>query len=455
MPVKTKGLLVFLLLVSFCGCSSTPERHVVVSPERGAETIPLVSKKLLNKRIDFLTNLLRDKNLPFKDREIASNLLGAYKSLQKASQGELEEEEYRDTLNTFLHYLSLVDKNYFDREMSGTHERSEALRLFADERDKIVDTYISGDFKGVIKRCLRLKAEFGPSALTPDIALLFALSLAEEGMLEQAINIGEGVIHSMDAMPDLLHLRARMAELQLKAGKREKARFVYERLTDILDEQVAILKSLERKIKESPAPTSGPEKMSRQPEERPREPYEAKRTDAEFHQHVDSLIQGHKFGEAMDLLVSKREEAQTGAEIEALELEIQRVERAEEKYIEEKIASISLREETLEKTRTLLANEQLEQAISNLDELEAQEEDSREIRELREQAVERLINRERNKAAKLFLAARDTQDPIKKREYLQSSYEILNALVDKYPSSPLNEKLKDHITKVTEELEKL
>ncbi len=138
-----------------------------------------------------------------------------------------------------------------------------------------------------------------------------------------------------------------------------------------------------------------------------------------------------------------------------MEQAIGSVERAEEKYIEEKIASISLREETLESTRKLLDNEQLEEAISNLNALEAQGEDSREIREIKEQAIERLINRERNRAAKLFLAARRTQDPEKKEEYLRSSYEILNALIDKYPSSPLNEKLKNHIAKVSEELEKL
>jgi len=155
------------------------------------------------------------------------------------------------------------------------------------------------------------------------------------------------------------------------------------------------------------------------------------------------------------LLVAKMHENQSGAENEALEQAIKSVERAEEKYIEEKIASISMREENLALARKLLENEQLEEAISNLNDLEEQEEGSREIRELREQAIERLINRERNKAAKLYLAAKKSRDPAKKEEYLRSSYEILNALVDKYPSSPLNNKIKDHIEKVEEELEKL
>jgi hypothetical protein len=452
---KTKGFLLILLLACLFGCASTPERDIVVSPRPKAQTVPLVSDQLLDERIRFLTRLLEEENLPVKDRKIASNLLEAYKSVKTASRGSLEEEEYRRTLSSFFHYLSLVDKNYFDEEKSGIRDYSDAIRLFANERDKIVDTYISGDFKGVIKKCLKLKAEFGPDALTPEIALLFALSLAEEGMLEQAINIGDGAIHAMGTMPDLTRLRARMAELQLRAGKKEKARLVYEKLTDTLDEQIVMLRSLDKKIREMPATGPGLEGIERQKQSIPKEPYRVERTDDEFLKQVDNLVQEHRFGEAMDLLVSKRDEAQSGAEIEVLEQAIKSVELAEEKYIEEKIASISMREETLKLARKLLDNEQLEEAISNLSALEAQEEGSREIRELREQAIERLINRERNRAAKLFLAARDTQDPAKKEEYLRSSYEILNALLDKYPSSPLNKKLKDHIAKVTEELEKL
>ena len=454
---KTKGFLLILLLACLFGCGSTPEKHVVVSPPSKAETIPLASNQLLDERISFLKGLLEEGSLSDKGEKISSNLLEAYRTLKRGSQGRLEQEEYQKTLSSFFHHLNLIDENYFDKGKSGIHDYSEAIRLFSKEKDQIVDTYVSGDSKGVIKECLKLKAEFGPHALTPEIALLFALSLAEEGMLQQAINIGEGVIHTIDSMPDLINLRARLAELQLKAGKKEKAQRVYEKLTDTLDEQVAVLKSLEKKIREAPVTPAPPELKGTAEQQKtgPEESYPEQRKEDAFFQHIEKLVQDQKFGEAMDLLVSKRDETQSGAEIETLEQAIKSVERAEEKYIEEKIASISMREENLALARKLLENEQLEEAISNLNALEEQEEDSREIRELREQAIERLINRERNKAAKLYLAAKKSRDPAKKEEYLRSSYEILNTLVDKYPSSPLNKKIKDHIEKVEEELEKL
>jgi outer membrane protein assembly factor BamD (BamD/ComL family) len=69
-------------------------------------------------------------------------------------------------------------------------------------------------------------------------------------------------------------------------------------------------------------------------------------------------------------------------------------------------------------------------------------------------AMEKIINRERNKAAKLFLDARNTKDPAKKEEMLNSSYNILKAVADKYPSSPLIPKVRDNMNQVTRELAK-
>jgi outer membrane protein assembly factor BamD (BamD/ComL family) len=78
-----------------------------------------------------------------------------------------------------------------------------------------------------------------------------------------------------------------------------------------------------------------------------------------------------------------------------------------------------------------------------------------EVRELKNSTVEKIINRERNKAAKLFLTARNTKNPAKKEELLNSSYNTLKAVADKYPSSPLIPKVYDHMLQVTKELAKL
>jgi len=111
--------------------------------------------------------------------------------------------------------------------------------------------------------------------------------------------------------------------------------------------------------------------------------------------------------------------------------------------------------ETRETARQMIEEENYEAAINAFSKVEASQELDAESRELRERAVESLINKERNRAAELFLAARKAGDPSKKKELLDSAYNILKALIDKYPSSPLNQKLKSHIAIVQNELDSL
>ncbi len=110
------------------------------------------------------------------------------------------------------------------------------------------------------------------------------------------------------------------------------------------------------------------------------------------------------------------------------------------------------KQDALKGAFALIRSEKYEEALLKLDELPSSDP---EVKELKNTAVERLINRERNKAAKLFLAARNAKDPAKKEELLNSSYNILQAVADKYPSSPLIPKVQDHMNQVTKELVKV
>ena len=74
---------------------------------------------------------------------------------------------------------------------------------------------------------------------------------------------------------------------------------------------------------------------------------------------------------------------------------------------------------------------------------------------LRALAVEKLVNRERNRAAKLFLMAKQAKEPSEKEALLLSSRNILKTLLEKYPSSSFSEKINSHIAIIEEELAKL
>ncbi len=462
MKKQIRSLLVFFFVFAF-GCIPVPERRVVVTPEPSVVPAPLFPADLLEEKIGFLSKILKKEDLTEKDREIASSLLDTYKSVKSISTGAFKEAEYQKVVRALLNNLNVLDEIYFSKQEERTKDYSRSISLFAAKKKEIQEVYALGDSKGVINHCLELKAVLGPDALTAEISLMFALSLAKVGMLTEAKSIIEGIVPELDTSPDLNYLRAGIAELQLRLGEREKAIQVCKKLTDTLNQQESVLQALNKRI--SRAQVEDREIDAPPPFRTGLEAHAQAQSDYELTTQpegnadqilyeVEQLIRARKFGEAWDLLVLKRGTVSSETGLKIIDQALKRLERAQEEYLEETISMISEKKEAVQMARKFLDEEKYEQAISSLDTLSEREE-SYEIKELREQAVESLINRERNRAAKIFLTARRTQDPEKKEGYLRSSYNILNALIEKYPSSPLINKVKSHLEKVEEELEKL
>jgi hypothetical protein len=460
---KTIGFLMVLLFIFAFGCVPVSDRRVVVVPESGIAPSSLFPQELLDEKITFLNNILEKEDLTEKDREIASSLLDTYKSVKSISAGAFKEAEYQKIVRALLNNLNVLDQIYFSKQEERAKDYSRAISLFAAKKKEIQEAYALGDSKGVINHCLELKAVLGPDALTAEISLMFALSLAKVGMLTEAKSIIEGIVPELDTSPDLNGLRASIAELQLRLGDREKAIQVYKKLTDTLHEQEVVLQALNNRI--SRAPVEDREIEAPPPFRTGLEAHAQAQSDYELTTQpegnvdqilyeVEQLIRERKFGEAWDLLVLKRGTVSSETGLKIIDQAMKRLERAQEEYLEETISMITEKKEAVQIARKFLDEEKYEQAISSLDTLSEREE-SHEIKELREQAVESLINRERNRAAKIFLTARRTTDPEKKEEYLRSSYNILKELIEKYPSSPLINKVNSHLEKVKEELEKL
>ncbi len=233
--------LIFLWISGF-GCTHVTKRDRPPIDE----TTPLFPISMLDERISSLEDIQNAQDVSEYDKKIASDLLRVYKSLRDVSSDQLTEDEYRDTIYDLFLYLNLMDQNYFSQKLGMSHY-SKAVTHFAERGNDILDTYLSGDYSGVVDKCLELKKDFGPDARTPDIGLLFALSLAKEGMLEDAISIGDEIAYELEASPDLAYLRVRMAEWQLSLGREDKALRIYDKLTDDLDEKEALLKGHPKK----------------------------------------------------------------------------------------------------------------------------------------------------------------------------------------------------------------
>ena len=100
----------------------------------------------------------------------------------------------------------------------------------------------------------------------------------------------------------------------------------------------------------------------------------------------------------------------------------------------------------------LIRQENFEQALAILNAVKVE---NKKIDQLKNQAIEGIINRERNKAAKLFLLAKETKQIEEKRKYLEEAYRILEALILQYPDSPLIKRVKENLDRVEEEIKNL
>ncbi|MCK5723966.1 MAG: hypothetical protein KAI84_15650, partial [Gammaproteobacteria bacterium] len=351
---------------------------MVVVPESGIAPSSLFPQELLDEKITFLNNILEKEDLTEKDREIASSLLDTYKSVKSISAGTFKEADYQKVVRSLLNNLNILDEIYFSKQEERAKDYSRSISLFAAKKKEIQEAYALGDSKGVINHCLELKAVLGPDALTAEISLMFALSLAKVGMLTEAKSIIEGIVPELDTSPDLNGLRASIAELQLRLGDREKAIQVYKKLTDTLHEQEVVLQALNKRIsrvvvedREIDAPP--PFRTGLEAHAQAQSDYElTTQPEGNADQilyEVEQLIRERKFGEAWDLLVLKRGTVSSETGLKIIDKALKRLERAQEEYLDETISMISEKKEAVQMARKFLDEEKYEQAISSLDTL--------------------------------------------------------------------------------------
>jgi outer membrane protein assembly factor BamD (BamD/ComL family) len=170
---------------------------------------------------------------------------------------------------------------------------------------------------------------------------------------------------------------------------------------------------------------------------------------------VDALARNHEFSKARQLLLNEKAEREEGPETELLDRALNNIEEAETAYEESAKIKETYLKQTYESAKRLYEKEDYKGAIATLEALGKTQKLNAEAADLKGRAIESLINRERNRAAELFLEAKKTKDPKKKRALLETSYKILRTLVEGYPQSPLKHKLTSHMNIVQREIRKL
>jgi hypothetical protein len=413
----------------------------------------LFDKTTLDKRIHFLSNLVEQNNLSDEDRELAHLLLKTYQMLQEDDISTTLSHGERRLFNSLFRDLSLLDEAYFSEKARSRRDKEITTRLSVESK-KVKEAYLAGDYQGVIMACQKMEKEFGPDALSPDIGLFFALALAESGMQEAAVKIGERILGQLEQRPGLVAFRAELIAWLMGQGLRDTAWLHYHKLVDGMEERKATFNRVAALVRSGDATRPDRETTTSTPTYHEGVQWGAGSL-AQLLGEVDRLVQKQAFQDARLLLLQARLRLEEGSpDLEQIDLALRRVDTAEDRYLNEQ-ASLQLRQaEALASARQLVEEEKYEEAIKAIDQLAPEQEMNRETSQLREKAVEKLINLERNRAAKLFLEARQTADRGKKKTLLQASYQKLKNLVEKYPSSALIERVKSNIKSVLAELEK-
>jgi len=457
-------LCVVFLLPLASACQSALQREPV-SAGQDLTSPPSLSVEALDRRILYLSRLLETQDLSMGDRELAQDLLTSYRGLKTATQSGSLKQTYVPMIHMLLRNLEQMEDRYLGKQAAGQSLSSEGIRQLAIKRKKILEAFSAGNDQAVIDGILDLEKTFGPQSLTPELSLLSALSLGKKGTFTTALSVGQDVTGQLEGKPDLVQLRAAMIDWQLALGNEKKAKELYQKLQRQIGEREALVRSLGQKMAPEDSRASLPDSAG------PGEGVMTGDAEGDLREALakaEESAQKGDFRRAKFILFQQRIRFDEGPEAERIDRALQEVEAAEEKAgyrektevatvepakdLEKDLQQEAQKQDTLKASLNLIRSEKYEEALVGLDGLSPADP---EVKELKNIAVEKIINRERNKAAKLFLTARNTKDPARKKDLLTSSYNILKAVSDKYPSSPLSPKIQFHMNQVTKELAKV
>jgi len=446
---KIIGIIITLLIILFFGCMPKAKKEIVIPQPKliSASIIPL---NVIDKKISMLREFSEKKDISPEDRENAISLISDYSKIRSFISEGVFDKNYQEVVRILLGDLGMFEERYLiNKSITEKQTFSKVINQYYAKEQEILDSYLSGDYQGVISKYVELESSFGRNSLTPDIGLLLAMSLAKCNRINEAIDVGEEIVEAMEGRPDLIHLRANIIEWQLEKGNREKALKLFEKLAEDLDERKAVFDNTNERI-------SKHEETFQNMEWGVFKEFSSKEKDIpltiqKLLDEVDNLVKKGALDQAKILLLKWRLKTEKSSEVEIIEQALKSINLEEQRYKD----GMSQEKEAIKRVTKLIEQENYKEAIEGLEAMDNDLDNSTEIKRLRDIAVEKLINSERNRAAQIYLMAKNTNDNKKKKELLLSSYNILKELIDTYPSSSLLDKLRNNLLKVEDDLKKL
>ena len=427
-----------LFLMTGCISSRTiPEREKVQY-----YTIPALSNEILDKRIYEIKNLLKENSLSDDRKETAISILKVYEKLKSLNEGALTEKQSRKTIKLLFDTLVKIEQQYFyNGIVSGDAAGQIIIENYSALKKQIYEDYFSGDLKSVISGCGELVSRFGKNGLTPDLGIMLVEALSKNKMTSDALTLARSILGAVENRPDLIRLLADAIELELKAGNTEDARQLYEKLIDGMNERNNLYLNAGNLL--SAYQGNGPgvdesvkEKISEI------DPEKAVQIQ-QMVDNVEKLLSQKDFSGARLELVRRRLRAEEGPELDMIEQLWKSVDKAEEQFNSEN----SYDKIIIEDAKKLIEEEKFEDALEILEPVVA-EGGNYEADKVKKDAIERLINREKLIAANLKREANEEINVQRKRDLLLKVKSIFQNLIDKYPTSPLIDRIKRNVSVV-------
>ncbi len=413
---------------------------------------PVLPLEVMDRKISALEDLLANNRVQEKDRAAAAFLISDYHKIKLLSQGEPSEDDYREIIRTLFSSLSQFDEKYLLSQGQNPDEiYTKAANDLYLKKQSILKKYNSRDYRSVITECSELEKTFGKDSMTAETGILLSMALAKEGRLSEATTLGEKIIGEMADRPDLIQVRAGLIEWLINTGKKEKALKEYQELIEDMNESQSVFdKATTRVSSQNKKIAESDERLDRLLD-KDSNPDTASRITGIL-KELNNLKDHGDFTGARLLLLKWRLRAEEPAEIDEINRALASLDISEKQDQERLNAN---KKEGVDAAVKLIEEEDYESAITMLDNLGIGSGNNPEIKKQKGIAVEKLINQERNRAAKIFLAAKKTNDVKKKKELLLSAQDILNGLIEKYPSSEPINRVKSNLNSVNGELNKI
>lgn len=448
--VERISITLLIIFFIFSACATEQERKRIRSESAvKVKAEPMLPIEAIEKKISILEELLANNMVPEEERVTVANLIVDYHRIRELSRGEASQDDLREIILTLFNNLSMLDERYLESLGQASDEiYLEAAKELNLKKQDIYINYINKDYAAVISECEEMQEVFGEDSIAFETGILLAMSLAAEGRFTEAIEIGDKIIAEIEQRPDLIHLRAGIIQWRIDTGNKENALKEYQELIEDIDQCRAVLDKTTEMVNTRDVNTVESAQALDMFLDKEFTPDNDSRI-AGILKEIDNLKKQADFTGARLLLLKWKLRTDDPVELAEINKAITDLELSESEYLE-RIKTDS--GEGIEAATKMIEEEDYESAINLLDLIKSNGDLSPEIDKKRAIAVERLINEERNRAARIFLTAKKTNDIKKKRELLLSAQDILADLIEKYPSSGMVEKVKSNLDSVNDEL---